>query len=402
MATTVRGVDLVRGGKDRPLLVLGPSLGTSVAALWQDVLPGLSGTFDVIGWDLPGHGNAPALDAAADVSIPQFASEVATIARAAQAERGAEGEPFWYAGVSVAGAVGIQLLLEHADDVAGAVLLATGARIGDPQMWRDRADLVASAGTPTQVAGAAARWFAPGFIESHGDVATRLLGTLQVADRHSYAACCRAIAEYDVSDRLGEIAAPVLALAGSADAPTPVALLAALAAGVKRGRLEVLRDVAHQIPAEAPGRVSAAIVDFYRAATDPAGTRSARQSAGMQARRDVLGEEHVGRAIGGTSAFTADFQDLISRYAWGEIWTRPGLDRPMRSAVTLTALITGGHWEEFPMHVRAARRNGLTEAEIGEILLQCAIYCSVPSANRAFAIADEVLREMRDAETDAR
>ncbi len=101
------------------------------------------------------------------------------------------------------------------------------------------------------------------------------------------------------------------------------------------------------------------------------------------------------RAIATTTAFTADFQDLITRYAWGEIWGRPGLDRRMRSAVTLTALVAGGHWEEFAMHVRAALRNGVTRDEIGEILLQTAMYCSVPSANRAFAIADEVLARRR-------
>jgi 4-carboxymuconolactone decarboxylase len=114
---------------------------------------------------------------------------------------------------------------------------------------------------------------------------------------------------------------------------------------------------------------------------------------GMKARREVLGDEHVDRAVERTSEFTADFQDLITRYAWGEIWARPGLDRRMRSAITLTALIAHGHWEELGMHVRAALRNGLTRDEIKEVLLQSAIYCGVPAANRAFAVAQEVLEE---------
>jgi len=114
---------------------------------------------------------------------------------------------------------------------------------------------------------------------------------------------------------------------------------------------------------------------------------------GMRTRREVLGDEHVDRAVARTTPFTEDFQELITRYAWGEIWTRPGLDRRTRSAVTLTALVALGHWEELALHVRGALRNGLTEDEIKEVLLQCAIYCGVPAANRAFAVAQAVLSE---------
>jgi 4-carboxymuconolactone decarboxylase len=114
---------------------------------------------------------------------------------------------------------------------------------------------------------------------------------------------------------------------------------------------------------------------------------------GMKVRREVLGDEHVDRAIERTTPFTADYQDLITRYAWGEIWTRPGLDRRTRSAMTLTALIALGRFEELRMHVRAALRNGLEEDEIKEVLLQSAIYCGVPAANTAFKVAQEVLEE---------
>jgi 4-carboxymuconolactone decarboxylase len=114
---------------------------------------------------------------------------------------------------------------------------------------------------------------------------------------------------------------------------------------------------------------------------------------GMRVRREVLGDEHVDRANERKSAFTEDFQDLITRYAWGEIWTRPGLDRRMRSAITVTALVALGRDEELAMHVRAATRNGLTHDEIKEVLLQAAIYCGVPAANAAFAVAQRVLEE---------
>jgi 3-oxoadipate enol-lactonase/4-carboxymuconolactone decarboxylase len=113
----------------------------------------------------------------------------------------------------------------------------------------------------------------------------------------------------------------------------------------------------------------------------------------MEVRREVLGDEHVDRAIERTTGFTAPFQDLITRYAWGEIWTRPGLDRKTRSCITLTALVALGHLDELAMHVRAARRNGLTEDEIAEVLLQSAIYCGVPAANAAYAVAQRVLAE---------
>ena len=114
---------------------------------------------------------------------------------------------------------------------------------------------------------------------------------------------------------------------------------------------------------------------------------------GMRNRREVLGDEHVDAAIERTSDFTADFQDFITRYAWGEVWDRPGLDRRTRSAITLTALIAAGRFDELEMHVRAALRNGLSEDEIKEVLLQSAIYCGVPAANSAFAVAQKVLEE---------
>ena len=116
-------------------------------------------------------------------------------------------------------------------------------------------------------------------------------------------------------------------------------------------------------------------------------------SDGERNRREVLGDEHVDRAKERTTPLTEDFQDLITRYAWGEVWERPGLDRRMRSAITLTALIAGGHHEELGLHLRAALRNGLTEEEVAEVLLHSAIYCGVPAANAAFAVAQRVFSE---------
>ena len=113
----------------------------------------------------------------------------------------------------------------------------------------------------------------------------------------------------------------------------------------------------------------------------------------LRVRREVLGDDHVNAARARTTPFTADFQDFITRYAWGEIWTRPGLDRKTRSCVALTALIALGRLEELALHVRAALRNGVTPEEIKEVLLQSAVYCGVPAANSAFAVAQRVLED---------
>jgi 4-carboxymuconolactone decarboxylase len=118
---------------------------------------------------------------------------------------------------------------------------------------------------------------------------------------------------------------------------------------------------------------------------------SAPNETGMETRREVLGDEHVDRAIANTTEFTAPFQDLITRYAWGEIWTRPGLSRPERSMITLAMLAALRQEEELAMHVKAAVRNGLTQEQIQEVLLQVAVYAGVPAANRAFAVAAQVL-----------
>jgi len=126
---------------------------------------------------------------------------------------------------------------------------------------------------------------------------------------------------------------------------------------------------------------------------DDSTTDRERYEAGMATRRQVLGDAHVDRAIAATTEVTADFQNLITRYAWGEIWTRPGLARRDRSIAVLSSLIALGHWEELPMHLRAAKTNGLSRAEIIEVILQSAVYAGVPAANHAFGIAKDVLAE---------
>jgi len=152
--------------------------------------------------------------------------------------------------------------------------------------------------------------------------------------------------------------------------------------------------VAHLAPAEAPEAVAGLLRHHFLGKEPSPGEDSTvreLRDAGMAVRREVLGDAHVDRASAAATDFTRDFQEFITRYAWGGIWTRPGLDRRSRSLITLTALIARGHHEELALHVRAARRNGLTVDEIKELILQTAVYCGVPDANTAFRIAQQAL-----------
>jgi 3-oxoadipate enol-lactonase / 4-carboxymuconolactone decarboxylase len=363
------------GPPHAPLLLLGPSVGTSVTALWGAAAERLSALVRVVGWDLPGHGHSPA----GPFRMPELAAGVLALANEI-----APGAAFHYAGDSIGGAVGLQLLLDAPERLLSAALLCTGAVIGRPEDWASRAATVRTSGTDAVVELATQRWFGTAFIDRQPDVVAALVDALRNTDDESYAQACEALAEFDVTDRLGEITTPVLAIAGAEDIPTPPDGLARIASGVKDGRLVVLDGVGHLAPAEAADRVAELIASHLRPDV---------YTAGMAVRREVLGDAHVDRAIENTTEFTADFQDFITRYAWGTIWTRPGLGRRSRSLITLTALIARGHHEELAMHVRAARRNGLTNDEIEEVILQTAIYCGVPDANTAFRIASGVLAD---------
>jgi 3-oxoadipate enol-lactonase/4-carboxymuconolactone decarboxylase len=372
------------GPAGAPLLLLGPSLGTSADTLWARAGLHLRAHLRVVAWDLPGHGRSPAADA---FDIPDLAAGVLALADRLGVES------FHYAGVSVGGCVGLQLLLDAPDRVHTAALLCTGAVIGTPDGWHDRAAAVRADGITAVLDGAAQRWFGSGFARSQPDLAAGLLGALRDTDPQCYTQTCQALAAFDVTGRLGDIAVPVLAIAGTEDVPTPTESLRRIASAVKDGRLEVLDDVGHLAPVEAPARVAALIAAHCGITPETDGNTAAVHNAGMTVRRAVLGDAHVDRAVAAITDLTADFQQMITEYAWGTIWIRPGLDRRSRSMITLTALVARGHHEELALHLRAARRNGLSNDEIKELLMQTAIYCGVPAANTAFRIASSVLAD---------
>jgi len=358
------------------LLVVGPSLGTTCRHLWGEVAPLLADRFRVLAWELPGHGGEAATGFTVDDLVTAVLEQV-------------DG-PFAYAGVSIGGAVGQQLLLTAPDRITSAALFSTAPRIGTPAGWHGRAERVRREGMAWLVDETPARWFGPAHRETAA--ARALVADLAAADVDSYVAACEALAAFDLRGRLAAITAPVLAVAGAHDPVTTPADLRRLADAVVHGRFVELADAGHQSPAEEPIAVAGLIRDH--AAWRPAVTSlGSVRAAGMQVRREVLGDAHVDRAAAAADEFTAEFQQLITTYAWGTIWTRPGLDRRSRSLITLTALVAGGHDEELALHLRGALRNGVTRDEIKELLLQTAIYCGVPAANTAFRIAQRVLAE---------
>ena len=241
------------GPDGAPLLVLGPSLGTSTI-LWESVAPALTQTHRIVAWDLPGHG------ASAAASAPFSVADLAEAVAAGVSELGADS--ILYAGVSLGGAVGLELLLRHPALVERAAILCSGAAIGEPDAWHERAAKVRAESTSALIVGSAQRWFAPGSIAEHPDLTGRLLHVLQNADDESYARCCEALAAYDVRDRLGEIAAPVLAVWGEHDRVTPESSAREIADGVHDSRTAVIPDASHLAPVDAPDAVAEVLQQF--------------------------------------------------------------------------------------------------------------------------------------------
>jgi 3-oxoadipate enol-lactonase/4-carboxymuconolactone decarboxylase len=362
-----------------PLLVLGPSLGTGTAA-WRAAARLLTDRFRVVRVDLPGHGLSPAVDG--PITMTDLAAAVVALVD------GIGGGRFVYAGASLGGAIGIELALgPDAHRLLGLAVICSNARIADDATWTARAEQVRRQGTPALVAASSARWFAPSFLQRDPDAVGRTLGELMDADDESYARLAEALGTFDRRADLGAITVPTLVLAGDSDPVVSADAAAALAAAIPGalGDATILRDTGHQAQLERPETVAAAVADAFGP--------SDRYDAGLRVRRAVLGDAHVDRATAGSTPETADFQRFITETAWGTIWTRPGLDRRMRSAVTISSLVTGQHWDELAMHLRAGLRNGLSREELVEILLQTAIYAGVPAANSAFAVAKRVFAE---------
>ncbi|MGW7284054.1 bifunctional 3-oxoadipate enol-lactonase/4-carboxymuconolactone decarboxylase PcaDC [Streptomyces sp. NPDC054847] len=407
----------VDGPEDAPILVLGPSLGTTWH-MWDRQIAELSERWRVIRYDLPGHGGAPAYPAA---SVGDLAERLLATLDQLGVQR------FGYAGCSVGGAVGIELALRHPQRVAALALVAASPRFGTADEFRRRGVVVRTNGLDPIARSAPERWFTPAFAAAQPAIVEWAVQMVRTTDPGCYIAACEALAAFDVRAGLGRIQVPTLVVVGSEDQVTGPAEARTLVAGIPDARLALVPGASHLAPVEQPAAVTdllahhfatawhdtlaaipapsapvtsppvAPVAEIAPAATEqPQATGPGRPDpyqAGMKVRREVLGDAHVDDVLADGDDFTGDFQELITRFAWGEVWTRDGLDRRMRSCVTLTALVAGGHLDELASHTRAALRNGLTPSEIREILIHTAVYCGVPAANSAFRVAQAVIQE---------
>ncbi|GAB2504085.1 bifunctional 3-oxoadipate enol-lactonase/4-carboxymuconolactone decarboxylase PcaDC [Nocardiopsis aegyptia] len=365
------------GPADAPPLVLAGSLGATLD-MWEPQAQALSAVLRVIRIDLRGHGGSPVPEG--PYSMADLGGDVVRLLDRLGIERA------HFAGLSIGGMVGQWLALHAPERLDRLALLATSPYMGPARNWRDRAELVRREGADAVADSVVERWFTPDFAKGHAAEVTALRDRIAATAPEGYAGCCGAIENWDVREELDRISVPTLVVSGADDPATPPSGHGALIAErVPGARLTVLDEAAHLLSWEQSARVNTLLTAHF--------TAGDRASAGMRVRRSVLGDAHVDRAEARKTPFTEPFQDLITRYAWGEIWTRPGLDRRTRSCMVLTALVAHGHWAELAMHVRAALRNGLTRDEIGEVFLQAAVYCGVPAANKAFAVAQEVFAE---------
>jgi 3-oxoadipate enol-lactonase/4-carboxymuconolactone decarboxylase len=371
------------GPADAPVMLMGGSLGTNLS-MWDPQLPALIGR-RVIRLDHRGHGRSPAPPG--PYSIADLGGDVLALMDRLGIERAD------YCGVSIGGMIGQWLAINAPERIRRLVLICTSPDTLNPDVFRDRARTVREAGTAEIIADAVvANWFTERYAAAHPDVIARHRQMIVDTPLEGYAACCEAVAGHDVRDGLSEISAPTLVIAGVQDRAIPPSQGEAIAAGVPGANLQILDPAAHIASVERADTVNALIAEHLgqvggRGGSDPV------HAAGMAVRRAVLGDAHVDRAIERTTEFTAPFQDFITRYAWGSVWTRPGLERQTRSAVTLAVLTALGRENEIAMHVRGALRNGMTPAEIGEVLLHTAIYAGVPAANAAYAIAQRTIEE---------
>jgi 3-oxoadipate enol-lactonase / 4-carboxymuconolactone decarboxylase len=370
---------LAAGPADAPVVLMAGSLGSTLE-MWDPQVAALSARFRVVRFDARGHGRSPAppgpyvIDDLVDDAVALL--DRLGVARA------------HVVGLSLGAMTAMRLAAREPNRVDRLVLLCTSAKFASPEPWAERARTVRSEGTAAITDAVVARWFTPELAAHSPALVQRMREMVASTSAEGYASCCDAIRAMDLRADLGSITAPVLAIAGADDPATPPEHLAAIVDAVPGARLLVLPQAAHLANVEQAVAVDAALL----AHLDPAGTSPAER--GMQVRRAVLGDAHVDRAVERTTPLTAPFQDLITRYAWGDVWSRPGLDRRTRSMLTLGLLTALGHEQELRMHVRAAVTNGLTAQEIGEVLLHTAVYAGVPASNSALAAAQEVLREL--------
>ncbi|MFF6960535.1 MULTISPECIES: alpha/beta fold hydrolase [unclassified Streptomyces] len=397
------------GPADAPVLILGPALGATWH-MWDRQLPALTEQWRVLRYELPGHGGAPAHPAA---SVDDLAARLLAVLD----DEGVD--TFGYAGCSLGAAIGARLALLRPDRVAALALVSAAARYATADVWRQRGVVVRANGLDRTALASPERWFTGPFLATQPAITDWAVQMVRTTDADCYIAGCEALAAFDIRDALGSIKVPTLVVAGADDTETPPADARLLVAGIPDARLAVVPATGHLAPVEEPVAVGdllathfgsvwtepvsvstgsvavppAPVVPPQAVAAPPAAVAPDTYEEGLRIRREVIGDAEVDQALARAEDFGADFDSFLTRYAWGEVWSRPGLDRRTRSCVTLTALTATGRLEELADHTRAALRNGLTPAEIEEVLLHTALYCGLPAARAAVDTARTVIRQ---------
>jgi len=380
------------GDSGAPVLVLSNSLGTNLH-MWNRVVPAVAEHFRVLRYDTRGHGESSVPPG--PYTLDQLGRDVVSLLDVLGIER------CHFCGVSLGGMTGMWLGIHTPERVEKLILSNTAAQIGTTESWNDRIRRVRESGMDALADEIIARWFTPGFRQEHPGEARAMRDVLAACSAEGYAGCCAAIRDADLLPELSLIGSSALVVAGTFDPAIPVSESRILHEKLD-GAMYLELPTAHLSPIERPREFSSAALAFLVSRECSAMNDTARFDAGMRVRRAVLGDAHVDKAQASTTEFNADFQNLITRYAWGEIWTRPGLPRGTRSLLTIAMMVALHHSEELRMHLRAALNNGVTRDEIKETLLHSAIYCGVPAANHAFTLAQEVFAEMDTAVSPGR
>ncbi|SFI18209.1 alpha/beta fold hydrolase [Modicisalibacter xianhensis] len=371
------------GAEALPLVVLAHPLGMT-QAVWDDLLPALLPRYRVLTWDLPGHGASAAWpESEGEITPASLASEALALADHAGASR------FHFVGTSIGGVIGQQLLTSHPERLLSATLTNTGAVIGNPDLWNTRAGRVRQEGLAAMAGEIVPRWFAPALVEAQPALAEGWKVQMARTGGESYARLCEMLGRTDFTGKLAGHDVPVHLLGGSEDMATPPATLQTLAKECGEAPLDILADIAHVPSVECPDDFVQRLLGWLTADLGDVGEQGVPYATGLATRKQVLGEEHVARASAGATTLDAPFQQMITRLAWGELWSNNDLTRRERSMITTGILAALGR-EELELHLKTARRIGLSEAELRQVLMHVAIYGGVPAANHAFALAKKL------------
>ncbi|MGQ7262998.1 alpha/beta fold hydrolase [Vreelandella sp. V005] len=369
------------GAKANPLVVLAHPLGMT-QAVWDDVIPALLPRYRVLTWDLPGHGSSQAVSGE-KITPADLAAEALELAELASAER------FHFAGTSIGGVVGQQLIAAHSDRLLSVTLTNTGAVIGNPDLWNTRAGRVRQEGLAAMSEEIVPRWFAPAAFEASPALKAGWCVQMGRGDDESYAQLCEMLGRDTFTEKLSGKKTKVQLFGGSEDMATPPATLEALAAEIDGAPLEIFNGIGHVPAVEAPALFAQKLLAVLATDLDDVANHGVAYATGLETRKQVLGEEHVARSTANANSLDAPFQQMITRLAWGELWSNDDLTRRERSMITTGILAALGR-EELTLHLKTAKRIGLTEAELRQVLMHVAIYGGVPAANHAFALAKEL------------